>query len=301
MPSHNRRGSGVAALAVVLAALLAAGAAGCSSGGHKASGATPAPSVPAAELLASSLKNLQGIGSYTAALTIKTGGVPGAGALGSGGLVLSGGYSAQDAPTQLREFKATTVQAGPLPIGAMDEITTPTDLYINLPALATLMHSSKPWMRIPKSGLKAGTGSGLGQLLNEAQSGDPLSAAKLLAGVRNAKTVGTSTIGGVPVTEISGSEPGTAILPQLPASDRAALAPSVAKIKRISFTEWIDAQRNMRKLVVNKVSSTGTETLGVTMTSTGKPVRISVPPAGQATTVSARALSDLGSSLLGGL
>ena len=282
---------GAACAAAVLAAITAAGAVGCSSGG---SGAATAPRASANQLLSSSLRNLQGIGSYTAALTVKASGIPGT---GGGGITMSGTYSSQEKPSPLREFNATKVQVAQLPIGAMDEVTTPAALYAKMPVLTALTHASKPWVRIPEQGLQQGSATGLDQLLGEVQSVDPLSVARLLAGARNVRTVGTSTVSGAPVTEISGSEPGSAALSSIPASLRSSLGQTVRKlgIKQITFQAWIDGQRNVRKLAVIVTGSAARETFNSTVTSVNKPVNISVPAAGQAETIPASALrGDLG-------
>jgi hypothetical protein len=288
MRSRNRLGSGVAALAIAVA-----GAAGCSSGGSGPAGATPAPTAPPGPLLAAALKNARNVRSYTAALTIQSSGIPGLGALGSGGLTMSGPYSYRQQPS-LREFKANRVQTGQLPLGSLDEVATPTTVYVKMPAITTLLHASKPWVEVPLSELKSG--SGLSQLLEQAQSSDPLSAAQLLAGATNTRTVGTTTLNGVPVTEIAGSEPGTAALAKLPASLRASLGQSVQKLglKQISFTGWVDGQQDFRKLVIKETGRTVNESVTMNLTSIGKPVSISGPPAGQATMLPAGALSGTG-------
>lgn len=286
MLSRNRLGSGVAALAIV-----AAGAAGCSSGGSGS--AVAAPTAPPGQLLAAALKNAENVSSYTAAMTIQSSGIPALATLGSGGLTMSGNYSYQRQPS-LREFSATSVQAGQLPLGTLDEVTTPTTLYVKMPAITALLHTSKPWVQVPQSELKSG--SALSQLLGAAQASDPLSAAQLLAGATNTRTVGTTTLNGVPVTEITGSETGAQAVAKLPASLRASLGQSVQKLglKQISFTGWVDGQQDFRKLVVKETGSSVNESITMNVTSTGKPVNISVPPAGQATTLPANALNGAG-------
>jgi hypothetical protein len=90
-------------------------------------------------------------------------------------------------------------------------------------ALRTLLSGSKPWIEIPGSDLKSGSAAGLAQMLGEAQSGDPLSDAQLLAGAKNTRTVGTAALNGVPVTEITGSEPVATALANLPTDLRSSL------------------------------------------------------------------------------
>jgi hypothetical protein len=280
-----------AALAVAVAAS-AVGVAGCSAtGSHPA--AAPAPTGSGTRLLAAALKNAENVSSYTAPTTVKATGL----LSGTTPVTLSGTYSSQD-NRAVREFNATAVDDGALPLGAMDEVTTSSTLYVKMATLTTLLRTTKPWVKIPTSSLTSG--SGLVQMLGEAQSADPLDAAQLLNGAQNARTAGTSTVDGVPVTEITGTETAAQAQTGLSASHRAAVGQVIAKtgLRQITFQVWVDGQENLRKMTVAETGSKVSESITMTVTSMNKPVSIAVPPASQAAPLPANAAKSL-SALMG--
>jgi hypothetical protein len=176
-------------------------------------------------------------------------------------------------------------------LGSMDTISTPSAIYLKMPMISALMHSSKPWLELPVSELKSG--GALSSLISQAQSSNPLSDAQLLAGAKNVREVGTSTIDGVAVTELDGSEPASAAIAKLPAGLRTSLGQNIQKlgIGQIQFQAWVDGQHDFRKLIVNEVGSKLNETVEFTVKSINQPVSVSVPSASQATTIPASALS----------
>jgi hypothetical protein len=280
-----------ATLAVVMAAGIA-GLAGCSPA-TSSPAAAPAPGGSGTQLLAAALKNAANVSSYKAPTTVKATGL----LSGTTPVTLSGTYSSED-KRAVREFNATTVDDGALPLGAMDEVTTPSTLYVKMATLTTLLRATKPWVKIPTSSLTSG--SGLVQMLGEAQSADPLDAAQLLNGVQNARTVGTSTVDGVAVTEITGTETAAQAQTGLSASQRAAVSQVITKtgLRQITFQVWVDGQKNLRKLSVAETGSKVSESITMTVTSMNKPVSIAVPPASQAAPLPANAAKTL-SALMG--
>ena len=58
---------------------------------------------------------------------------------------------------------------------------------------------------IPVSALSKSTGINFSQLFSQATSSSPLNESQLLAGASDVRKVGTGTIGGVPVTEYTGT------------------------------------------------------------------------------------------------
>ncbi|HEY1700366.1 MAG TPA: hypothetical protein VGG75_11710 [Trebonia sp.] len=287
-PVRTRR---AAALAVVMAAGIA-GLAGCSPS-TASPAAAPAPGGSGTQLLAAALKNAANVSSYTAPTTVKATGL----LSGTTPVTLSGTYSSKD-KRAVREFNATTVDDGALPLGAMDEVTTSSTLYVKMATLTTLLRATKPWVKIPTSSLSSG--SGLVQMLGEAQSADPLDAAELLNGAQNARTAGTSTVDGVAVTEITGTETAAQAQTGLSASQRAAVSQVITKtgLRQITFQVWVDSQKNLRKLTVAETGSKISESITMTVTSMNKPVSIAVPPASQAAPLPANAAKTL-SALMG--
>lgn len=275
---------GTVGAAAVLAAVAVA-AAGCSSGGSSSSGARVSP----AQQLAATVKNAQSINSFTAEMSVRGNGISGAGMMGAGNVALNGTFSEQRQPTEIARFDVGSLQASGANLGPMSTITTPSALYLKMPMISALTHSTKPYLKIPASALKSG---GLSSLIGQAQSSNPLSAAQLLAGATNTRTVGTGTVNGVAVTELEGSEPVSAALAKLPANVRSSFGQDIQKlgVGQIKFQAWVDGQHNFRKLIVNEIGRTLNETVTVTVTSINQPVHISVPPAAQVSTLPASAL-----------
>lgn len=274
----------------LLAAVLAVGAAGCSSGAaKKTADANPAT------LLSAAVQNAQNVTSIVAATDVKTSQIPGAGLLGSLGLATSGTYTGQTQPSNLREF-AGTIQAGGQSMGSIDLISAPSAAYIKLPPmLKALMHGTKQWTKVPESELKSG--GMVASLLSEAQSVNPLAFVHLLGESTNTKIAGTATVNGTSTTEVTGSIPASSAMTKLPAGLRSTF--SQFGTGQIDFQAWIDAQHNIRKLIVTKAGPNGTPgtTVTFTVTSLNQPVKVTLPPDNQASTLPPAALK--GSSLAG--
>jgi hypothetical protein len=282
---------GAVRVAAVLAAIVAACAAGCSSGGSSSSSSSSGTKTSAMQELAATVKKMndtQQVKTYAASLSMQISGIPGS----SGDLSLAGTIESQRQPSLLTEFDASSFQMSGQNVGSMTEVVTPKALYMNVPMLSAELH--KQWIELPFSSLK-GNGAGLSQLLSQAQNTDPLSATQLLAGVKNARTVGTGTVDGVAVTELAGSEPANAALAKLPASMRASLGQEMEQlgVGQVTFQVWIDGQHDIRKAVVKEIGSTLNETMSFTVTGINQPVSISVPASSQVTDIPASALSGM--------
>jgi hypothetical protein len=196
---------------------------------------------------------------------------------------------------QARADYSTFGGAGQSLSGGMSEIITSNAAYVKLGMLTQALHT-RPWIEVPFSSLKLGTGQSLGSLFSQLQTSDPLTQTRLLAGATDVKTVGTGTIAGVPVTEYSGTYSMTQALAKLPASLRAPLSQIIGKagIDSARFTVWVDGQHQVRKAVITEAGSLFTETVTTTVTSINQPVSIQVPPASQTTALPTSALSSAG-------
>lgn len=280
----------IAALAV-MAVVCVAGASACSSGKPGAS----KPSANPAQLLSAAVKNAENATSVVAATSIKTSQIPGAGALGSLGLATSGTYTGEMKPSQLREFSGT-VQAGGQSMGNIDLISAPDAAYAQLPPMvATLLHSTKPWVKVPQSELKSG---GLvASLLGEATSVNPLAFAQLLAQAKNPKLAGSAKVDGVSTTEVSGSIPASAALSKLPSNLQKTFAQDGTA--PIQFKAWIDGSHNIKKLQVNQSGYSGTEStqIAFTVNQLNQPVTIKTPPSSQSQTLTSSALQGVTAGL----
>jgi hypothetical protein len=288
VPSRNRLGSGVAALAIVVAA----GAAGCSSSGPAAAkpGASAAPKLTAAQMLDAAIGKSQQVNSFAATMNMQI-------TAQGQAVTMSGTMRDQTRPSGLVEIDASKLESGGQNVGPMSEIIDKQGFYLKLPLMAKAiqqeMHTSKPWFEIPMSAVGSGTFS---QILSQAQTTNPLSATQVLSGATDTRKVGTGVIDGVPVTELSGSESTTAALAKLPASVRTQTGQQIEKLGmgEITFKVWVDGQNTVRKEIITEAGSTTTLTMTSTVTSINQPVSITVPPSSQVTQLPASALSGTG-------
>jgi hypothetical protein len=138
-------------------------------------------------------------------------------------------------------------------------------------------------MTIPLARLSTGSGVNITQLLGSLTGSGPTTESGLLAGATAVRKVGTGTIGGVPVTEYSGTLSMDKALAALPAATRTQLQPSItaAGFKTATFTTWIDGSHTVRKTVVSESGTALTEVTTTTITSINQPVTITPPPASQ--------------------
>lgn len=275
--------------AVVLTAVAAA-AAGCSSGGTGKASSPSSPGESPAQALAASVKTSQATNSFAATMDLQT--TSGSGGMGT--VNLSGKVSFERQPMVMTEVDMANVQAGGTSAGPMSVIETPSAIFLKMPMMSQVMHSTKPYLEIPMSELK--NGGAMSALLNQAQSSNPLSIAQLLNGATDVKQVGTSTVNGVPVTEYQGTEPVSAAIAKLPANLRSSLGEQVQKagFKQINFQASIDAQHNLRKMTANEVGTSVNETVTFTVTSINQPVQITMPSPSQVQKLPASAFNAPG-------
>lgn len=289
MHSHGFTRSRLAAAGAVacLAATVAAcgsAAPGGSSTGNSAASVSPKQAVLLAATSAAKVNTFSGTislhGTYDESGT-------------SGAIDMSGTMSGQLHPSLLFSANIGTFSAAGQNMGPMGEVLTAKNLYIKLGILTQMMHTGKPWIEMPISALSGKTGVNLGSLLSEAQNSSPLTQTQMLAGATDVKKVGTSAVGGTPVTEYSGTISLAKAISALPASTRAGLQQEISQagISSASFDVWLDGQNQVKKEVIVEKGSAISETITVTMTSVNQPVTISAPPASQVTAVPASALN----------
>jgi len=284
VPSRNRPRpiSGIAALAVVVAA-----AAGCASAKPAASGPAK-PALTGAQLLDAAVKNTANIKSFNGTMNVQ---VSTAGA----SVTMSGTMAEQKNPLLAQVNFSSFKEAGQN-LGGMSELITSKEIYLKVPAALAQGQLKKPWIGMPLSTLKIG-GTSMSSLLNETNN-SPLSDTQMLAAAQGTRIVGTGTVGGVPVTEITGTESVTKALAssKLPASARTTLSQEAGKfgLKQIKFREWVDAQNDVRKVIITEVGGSVDETITMTVTSINQPVNVTPPPSSQVTQIPASALSGAG-------
>lgn len=269
-----------------LTAVLVAGCSGTTPQTHPASRAAAAPSPGQAIELAAAHARLAN--SVTANLTMQ--------GSGSAPMTMSGSLSEVLRPNLAAEldFPSMSVSGQSLP-GGMSEIITGNAAYLKLSVLSQLT-GGKSWLKVSFSELDKALGVNFEQLIQQAQNNSPLTQMQLLAGATGVRVVGTGTIGGVPVTEYSGSYTMSAALKRLPASLRSQVEQQATKagIRSVSFNAWLDSQQQVRKLVLVEHGTMEDMTVTMLVTSINQPVSIQLPPAADVATIPQSAL-NLGS------
>lgn len=281
MLSRNRRrpASGAAALAIIVVT-----AAGCASGNT----AAPAPKKPAItgpQLLDAAVKSAASVKSFSGIMSVQAN-------AGGANVAMSGTMAEQRKPL-IAQINFRSFKAAGRTVGAMSVLITPKEIYMKIPTALTQGQLKTPWMGMPLSALKAG-GTSLSSLLNEANN-NPLQDTQMLAAAQDTRITGTGTVAAVPVTEISGTESVSKALAssKLPAAVRTRLGQEAKKagLSQIKFSEWIDAQHDVRKAVITEVGSMLNETITMTVTSINQPVNVTPPPSSQVTQIPSSALS----------
>lgn len=287
MLSHNRlRVAGSAAVLAVIAA-----ATGCTST-SSSDGSTGSASQPltAGQMLTAAVTKTQQVKTFSGQISL-TG-------TGQDAMSMTGTIAEQVSPLLIQVDLSKLAAAGEN-IGQMDEVVNHQGLYLKAPALTQELgqalggSSSKPWIEFSTADLGQ---SGLSGLLSAAEDTSPLSATQMLSGSTNTRKIGTSTLNGVQVTELQGSEPESAAVAKLPSSLRSSLGKELSSldIGTIDFTVWVDGQDLVRKEVVTEKGSKESLTSTAVVTSVNQPANVTVPPASQVTQIPASALSGSG-------
>lgn len=243
-------------------------AAGCNSG----SGAS-GPLSPTQEVALAASQARQ-VSSFAAGLSVTM-----SGAVSE---TIAGTMQIRSQPSLLAAGDFGTVDlAGQAVPGGLQEILTNQTVYLRMKVLSQQLH--KPWAEIQFSALQQGTGVSLGQLTQQVQASSPLVQTQMLAAAKNVRVVGRQVIGGVRTTQYAGSYTAAAGVAALPPSLRAAEAAGMQAlgIQAVSFSAWIDAQHQTRKIVVSENGSTEQVQVRLQVTSINRAVSISPPPAGQ--------------------
>jgi hypothetical protein len=278
------------ATAIVAAAL--AGCAAASSGTAATHSSTPSSPLDAVRLAS---KTTSGASSFTGTMSIQA--TAKSGSSGSQNLSMTATMAEQLHPSLLAEVNIGTLSAaGSTLPGGLDEIVTPSTIYMKWSFLTQELHLTKPWLGIPLSSLSKGTGINFSQLFSQATSSSPLNESQMLAGATGVRKVGTGTIDGVAVTEYTGTLSLDKGIKYLSGSVKAEVQKEIAAagLSTATFTVWIDAQSVMRKAIINEAGTSLNETITVTIDTLNQPVNIAVPTAGQTSPLPTSALGSLG-------
>jgi hypothetical protein len=280
-----------------ITAILAAALAGCaatSSGTAATSSNTPSSPLDAVRLASTTTS---GANSFTGSVSLQT--TAKSGSAGSGNISMTATMAERLRPSLLAEIQTGTLHvAGAALPGGLDEIVTPSTLYLKWPFLTQELHLAKPWLGIPLSSMSKSSGINFSQLFSQATSSSPLNESQMLAGATDVRKVGTGTLDGAAVTEYTGTLSLDKGIAYLSGSAKALVQKEITAtgLTTATFTVWIDGKRVMRKAVINENGANLTETITVTVDTLNQPVNIAVPAAGQTSPLPDGALSSLGSS-----
>jgi hypothetical protein len=277
-------------------AILAAALAGCAAAGSGtsatnsgASSAAPASPLDAVKLAA---KTTGGATSFTGTISVQA--TAKSGASGTGDVSMNATMAEQLHPLLAEmQFESISAAGQTLP-GGMAEVITPSNVFLKWSVLTQELHTSKPWLVIPVSALSKSSGVNLSQLFSQATNSSPLNTSQLLSGATGVRKVGTTAIGGVPVTEYTGTVSLVKGMQFLAGSAKSSMEKqiSAAGLTTGTFKVWVDGQSVMRKLVMTENGTALTEVVTVTVTSLDKPVKIQIPAPGQTTAMPGGALGS---------
>jgi hypothetical protein len=279
-----------------LTAILTAAVAGCAASGSGASGSATAASASPLAVVRLAAKTTDGASSFTGTMRLTA--TAKAGAPSDANISMTGSMTERLRPSLLAQVQIGSIRAGTQTVpGGMSEVVTPSNLYLKYPPLTQELGTSKPWLVIPVSALSKSTGVNFSQFFNQSTSASPLNESQLLAGASNVRKVGTGTIGGVPVTEYTGTVSLNKGLQYLTGSFKAAMQKEIAEagLTSATFTVWVDGQNVMRKAVITENGTILSEVVTVTISSINQPVNIQVPAADQTTALPSSVLGSFGS------
>jgi hypothetical protein len=275
-----------------LTAILAAALVGCAATNPSTS-STPSSPLDAVRLAS---KTTSGANSFTGTMSLQV--TPKPGSTGSHNVSFTATMAEQLHPSLLAQVNVGSVSGtgSTLPPG-LDEIATPTAIYMKWPFLTQALHLTKPWLAIPLSAMSKMSGISFSQLFSQATSSSPLSESQMLAGATSVHKVGTGTLDGVAVTEYTGTLSLDKGMQYLSGSVKAQVQKemSAAGLTTGTFTVWIDGQHTVRKAIIDENGTAVTETITVTVDTLNQPVNIAIPTAGQTSQLPASALAGLSS------
>lgn len=248
----------VALLGVIALAVLAVG-------GYRVIRHLASPIPPSADqVIKEAAATTAAVTSANATFTTQVSGLP----------MLFGTVRERVTPTRLATLSMTSVDGADR--FAVTEVVTRSTVYVSMPSLTAAF--GKPWIGVPVPEL--GADPAMAQLYQTAAL--PTAEAALIGTAWEERLTGKTTLRGVPVSRYVGSiDPATAfseLSPQL----RQLLAPELsATTGTISFTVWIDAQHNFRKVQVSAIIGGQPTVTTVLVTAFNRVMHIAVPSSGQ--------------------
>lgn len=283
-----------------IAVVVAAGVTGCakSSGSTAGSGRSSSAPISALDAVRLAGKTSSSANSFTGSMNLQA--TVKAGALGSssGGAVnMAATFAERIHPSLLVNMNIGSMSSMGITLpGEMSEILTPTTIYMKWAYLTQMMHLTKPWLALPLSALGQKSGINFSQIFSQANNSSPLQQTQLFQGASSVRQVGTGSINGVPVTKYTGTINLDKGLTYFTGSARAQLEQEFgqAGLHAATFTAWIDAQHITRKAIIVESGKDINETVTMTITSINQPVNVTLPSAGQTTSLTSSELNNLG-------
>jgi hypothetical protein len=261
---HRARAATVAFCAGILVLVAGCSVGGASSTGASSTGAAAKQASPRTALLLAAEQTGQ-LNTMAESFSEQA----------NGSQTLASTILIQYKPALLIEAKVNTESSGQSV--SLTEIVSSKAIYLKMAELSK--EAGKPWVEIPFSGLKGNAGAILSQLLQNVQNNNPEQQAKMLTASKNVRSLGTHTIDGVRTTEYTGSYTTASALAVLTPSQRKVLEPDLKQLTGpIRFSDWIDAQHNVRKTVITESVSGQQITLTTNTTAINQPVDIKLPP-----------------------
>ena len=250
--------------AVAFCAGILALVAGCSAGAPSSTGASAKPTSPRTALLLAAEQTGK-LDTMAASYTAQT----------NGSQTLASTILVQYKPALLIKAVANVEASGQSL--HITEIVSSKAMYLKMAELSK--EAGKPWVEIPFSELKGSAGAVFSQLLQNVQNNNPQQQAKMLTASKNVRSLGTHTIDGVRTTEYTGSYTTASALAMLSPSQRKVLGPELKQLTGpIRFSDWIDAQHQVRRTVITESVSGQQITLTTNTTAINQPVNIKLPP-----------------------
>jgi hypothetical protein len=250
--------------AVAFCAGILALVAGCSAGAASSTGASAKPTSPRTALLLAAEQTGK-LDTMAASYTAQT----------NGSQTLASTILVQYKPALLIKAVANVEASGQSL--HITEIVSSKAMYLKMAELSK--EAGKPWVEIPFSELKGSAGAVFSQLLQNVQNNNPQQQAKMLTASKNVRSLGTHTIDGVRTTEYTGSYTTASALAMLSPSQRKVLGPELKQLTGpIRFSDWIDAQHQVRRTVITESVSGQQITLTTNTTAINQPVNIKLPP-----------------------
>ena len=259
LADRRARVAAVAFCAGILALL-----AGCSAGAASSTGASTKPTSPRTALLLAAEQTGK-LDTMAASYTAQT----------NGSQTLASTILVQYKPALLIKAVANVEASGQSL--HITEIVSSKAMYLKMAELSK--EAGKPWVEIPFSELKGSAGAVFSQLLQNVQNNNPQQQAKMLTASKNVRSLGTHTIDGVRTTEYTGSYTTASALAMLSPSQRKVLGPELTQLTGpIRFSDWIDAQHQVRRTVITESVSGQQIKLTTNTTAINQPVNIKLPP-----------------------